>query len=364
MQDIPLEEAAMTGGVSTDGTDAVATRAAPPADNYRWILAFLASAGIASAILGLIPLLRAATTAGDARFSDAVVLQLVAAALGAATCAIHIRRERLRCRAAERENEQQRRALERAVAHAGRLALAGELAAGVAHEINNPMSTIIARLEMAARSSIVQCDRKLQEHISLARDGADRVRVLARDLAGLARADDDSRAAVDVRQVVESALAMASFEIRDAEVVLELAESPPIQAHARRLGQVFLNLLINAAHALRREPTVRDEIRIVSRVVSENLVVEISDSGTGIAADVLPRIFDPFFTTKPEGKGTGLGLSVSLRIVRSLGGDIAVTSQVGRGSTFRVRLPLANLSVNAGTRIGESHGSERTVHTL
>jgi len=142
--------------------------------------------------------------------------------------------------------------------------------------------------------------------------------------------------------VLATSIKMAHNEIRHrARLVQSYAEVPPVVANASRLGQVFLNLLVNAAHAIEDGHADVNEVRVRVRADDTRVYVEIEDTGVGIPASVLPRIFDPFFTTKPAGVGVGLGLSICDRIVESFGGTINVTSKLGFGSTFRVALPIA-----------------------
>jgi CheY-like chemotaxis protein len=136
---------------------------------------------------------------------------------------------------------------------------------------------------------------------------------------------------------------MALHEIvHRARIVRELGEVPPVEANEARLGQVFLNLIVNAAQAIPEGDQRHHEVRIATHTdEAGNVVVEVGDTGVGIAADVLPKIFDPFFTSKRPGEGIGLGLSISLGTVKSLGGDILVTSDPKQGTVFRVLLPSA-----------------------
>jgi CheY-like chemotaxis protein len=147
---------------------------------------------------------------------------------------------------------------------------------------------------------------------------------------------------VDVRGILESATQMAWHEIRHrAKLVKSFADVPPVEANEARLGQVFLNLLVNAAQAIPEGQADKHEIRVSTRTDEHGtVVVEVTDTGMGIAPENMTRIFDPFFTTKGE-SGTGLGLSISHGAIRALGGDIKVTSVPGRGTTFQVLLPPA-----------------------
>jgi PAS domain S-box-containing protein len=245
-----------------------------------------------------------------------------------------------------------------------RMIAVGTLAAGVAHEINNPLVYVIANIEHVASAlselthvspTTSGCDVPdlvnapgaagrivdLKEALEEARDGARRVRDIVRDLKVFSRAEDETRELLALPRVLESAINMAWNEIRHrARLVKCYAPTPAVEGNDARLGQVFLNLLINAAHAIPDGRAQDNEIRIVTRTAEGGrAVVEVHDTGCGISADVLPRIFDPFFTTKPVGQGTGLGLSICRGIVAALGGSIAVESEVGKGSVFRVTLP-------------------------
>jgi signal transduction histidine kinase len=227
-----------------------------------------------------------------------------------------------------------------------RMASVGILAAGVAHEINNPLACIIANLELsttdiAALTSRIQGTEELREQIRDARDAAERVRQIVRDLKIFSRSEENKRAPVDVQHVIESSLRMAWNEIRHrARLIKEYETVPTVTANESRLGQVFLNLIVNAAQAITEGLRDENEIRITLRREGEDRVlVEIADSGSGISEDTLSKVFTPFFTTKPRGVGTGLGLTICHRIISELGGEIAVRSSKGRGSVFRVLLP-------------------------
>lgn len=249
-----------------------------------------------------------------------------------------------------------RREMRASLIVADRLASVGTLAAGVAHEINNPLAYVIANLECLAEELPVgvpatgsEGTSSLREMIKAARDGAERVRLIVRDLKTFSSDRTDEVGPVDVRRAIAIAIQMAWNQIKlRARLVKDYAEVPPVQANEARLGQVFLNLLMNAAQAIPEGSVDRNEIRIVTRLDDAGRVaVEVRDSGAGIAAEHLGHIFDPFFTTKPVGEGTGLGLSICHSIINGFKGEISVDSTPGRGTTFRVVLPAADLAAFA-----------------
>jgi signal transduction histidine kinase len=257
----------------------------------------------------------------------------------------------------------ERRKMQERLLMADRMASVGTLAAGVAHEVNNPLAVILANLEFAvndlqqlvddARSQIPGdawrdwLARRIAELAKPLRDAqecSERVRHIVQDLKVFSRSGNEERAGpVDVRRVLETSLRMAGNEIRHRARLLEdYAEVPAVQASESRLGQVFLNLIVNAAHAIPQGRAENHEIRIRTGMADlKRVVVEVHDTGTGIAPEHMSRIFDAFFTTKPAGVGMGLGLAICHRIITDLGGEIAVRSELGKGSSFRVLLPIA-----------------------
>ncbi|MBK6691656.1 MAG: PAS domain S-box protein [Myxococcales bacterium] len=230
-----------------------------------------------------------------------------------------------------------------------RLASIGTLAAGVAHEINNPLTYVLANLEYldsALREGVPSeaADvANLSEVVAEAHAGAERVRVIVRDLKNFSRPARAGMTRVSVNEVVDLALKMAAHELRHrARVTSLLAEVPLVVADEARLGQVILNLIINAAQAIEAGRVEENEVRVTTRVAATGVVeIEVSDTGVGIRPEDLPHIFDPFFTTKAVGVGTGLGLAISHSSVRAFGGSLSVVSERGRGSTFTVSLPVA-----------------------
>ena len=169
------------------------------------------------------------------------------------------------------------------------------------------------------------------------------MRDIIRSLTTFSVGNLDHRALVDVRSVAENAVQLALHAMGSrTEIVRAMRDVPPVDANEARLGQVFLSLLLNAAGAIPEGDAADHEIRVATYPEDGNtVVIEIADTGAGIAADVLPRIFDPFFTTKSHSMGAGLGLSTAHGTVKSLGGELTVESTVGRGTVFRIRLPAA-----------------------
>lgn len=231
-----------------------------------------------------------------------------------------------------------------------RMASLGTLAAGMAHEINNPLAAVMGNLEVMLETikGTSRTPASKEDLIDILQDAltaAERIRYVVRDLKMFSRSPDEAApgAAVNVERVIDSALRMATNETRHrAKVELAYAHVAPAAANEARLGQVFLNLIVNAAQALPAGNVEGNTIRISTYdASSDRVVVKISDTGPGIPPEIQKRIFAPFFTTKPAGIGTGLGLSICRRIVASMGGDIWFDSEVGRGTSFFVSLPVA-----------------------
>ncbi|QRN98101.1 response regulator [Archangium violaceum] len=259
--------------------------------------------------------------------------------------------------AANRELDENLRALRQAqsqLVQAGKMAAVGTLAAGVGHEINNPLAYIVSNLEFASteaaalgrelpaqapgRKRLEDMDRALRE----AWHGADRVRRIVRDLKTFSRGDEEARGPVDLNAVLDSAAKLAGNELTPrARLEKEYADSAWVDGNESRLAQVFLNLIINAAQALPEGQAARNEVRLVTRREGERVVAEVRDTGCGIPPEVLGRIFDPFFTTKPVGVGTGLGLALCHRYITAMGGEITVESEPGKGTVVRVTLKVA-----------------------
>lgn len=304
---------------------------------------------------------------------------------------------RVRLRAGERiiELEQtlaaQNRALreaQSALVQAEKLASLGQLAAGIAHEINNPItyvSTNLAVLKRDAPAVLLVLEKyrqgreplrcaapeltneieRLEEEIDLpyilenlprlfdsSLKGLERVRDIVTNLRDFARLGEADFKEANLHEDVHSTLEMLAHEIKAKSIRIhtDFAELPPILCHPGKINQVLLSVLVNAVQAVESGGTI--DIRTRQDEGMNGVAVEIQDNGGGIKPEHLPHIFDPFFTTKPIGQGTGLGLAVSYGIIRDHGGSIEVESEVGRGALFRIRLPL-----RSGTNKEMSHPS-------
>jgi two-component system, NtrC family, sensor kinase len=284
---------------------------------------------------------------------------------------------RVRLRAGERiiRLEHHLRETQAALVQTGQLASLGRLAAGVAHEINNPIAFVMNNLAVLRRDvqaalgvlakygegrlTLSQSEpdlaaevARLEEEMDLpylrenlgrmfdsTADGLRRIRAIVQNLRDFARLDEAEYKEVDLNSALQSTLAALRHELDEKAIRVQtgLQELPPVACQPGKINQLLFNILLNAVQASAREGLI--EVR--TRPDREDaVVVEIEDHGGGIKPEHLPHIFEPFFTTKPVGGGTGLGLSVSYGIVRDHGGDLAVETTVGRGSLFRARLPL------------------------
>jgi signal transduction histidine kinase len=259
------------------------------------------------------------------------------------------------------------------------MASIGQLAAGVAHEINNPIGYVYSNLGslqkylddlfslveayesyeplLAQHQEAMENIRAVKEKVDLeflkqdvnalmgeSREGITRVKKIVQNLKDFSHAgSDDDWQWSNLHQGLDSTLSIVWNEIKyKAEVKKEYGEIPDVECLPSQLNQVFMNLLVNAAHAIEDKGI----ITIRTGTQDDGVWVEVSDSGNGIAPEHLNRIFEPFFTTKPVGKGTGLGLSVSYSIIQTHHGNINVASKVGEGTTFRIWLPVQHSEVN------------------
>jgi len=239
-----------------------------------------------------------------------------------------------------------------------RLAAVGTLAAGVAHQLNNPLAYVIANinyltdeiptfLRAAAPTLTPEQHEQLEEMLNAmsdAREGAERVARIVRDLRTFSRMEDERRDLLDVLVLLESACVLVESELKNrGRLVKSFEPIGAVEANPSRLAQAFLNLLLNAAQAIPEGSPSTNEVSVRTYTDERDgmVVVEVQDTGCGMSPAVQARIFDPFYTLKPVGEGTGLGLTTCLAIVHAMGGSISVESEEGRGSTFRVKLPPA-----------------------
>ncbi len=224
----------------------------------------------------------------------------------------------------------------------------GQLVAGVAHELNNPIGFVHANLQLLDEyvGRLLQPDldetrrKKTQDAIAKlltrSREGTERVKQIVQDLRTFSRTDQAELQQVSLNDEIDRTLALIEGRLKGIRVERDYGELPPVRCFAGQLNQVFLNLLMNACDALDGKGT----IRIRTHSEGDGVQLEFEDDGPGMPAEVLSRIFEPFFTTKPVGKGTGLGLSLSHGIVARHGGEMQVTSRPGEGARFSIRLPL------------------------
>jgi PAS domain S-box-containing protein len=223
-----------------------------------------------------------------------------------------------------------------------RLASVGLLAAGVAHEVNNPLAYVLNNIELARKIAGVPEEAETSRAVlAVALEGVDRIRAIVRDLLLLSRGSELRGESIDLRAVVESTLALAAREIEQrAQLVTAHDSAPEVDASGPRFAQVLLNLVSNALEAMRGQPLEQSILRVETKKAADGrFLLEVSDTGRGIPTSDLRRIFEPFFTTKGAAEGTGLGLAIAQRLVDDMGGEINVESREGKGTTFRVFLP-------------------------
>jgi PAS domain S-box-containing protein len=282
----------------------------------------------------------------------------------------------------------ERKKLRAGLAQSERLASMGMLAAGVGHEINNPLAYVLSNVATLAQDLpklaglLGRCRDALKSQVGeaafaqvagpdaalaspaavdelvecaqSAHDGARRIKSISRRLGAFSRVDRVALEAVDLSRVLESAAVMSLNELKfRATLVKDLGQVPPVLASEGKLAQVFLNLLLNAAHAIDEGHVAVNRVTLRTWAEAGFVFAEVADTGRGIRRENLERIFEPFFTTKKLGEGSGLGLSISKAIVAEFGGDLRVESEVGKGTRFVVRLPVrpeAQLAAAAAAR--------------
>jgi PAS domain S-box-containing protein len=269
------------------------------------------------------------------------------------------------------------------VAAADQTASVHTLAAGVAHEVNNPLAYVMGNLSFAlgelervhaptrqaieqpesgdSSISLSQMLTEIREALAHAQEGSARIRDLVVDLLTLSSTPNGEAAAFDLHPVLESALNLTASEIRRrARLVKQYDEVPPVRGDASGLVRVIFNLLTNAFESIPEDESEQNEVGLATWTdVGGSAVIEVRDTGRGIPPETVDHIFEPFYTTRTFGTRTGLGLSIANGIVKSMGGEIEVTSAVGRGSTFRVKLPAAHAADAPAARLSAVKTRER-----
>lgn len=237
------------------------------------------------------------------------------------------------------ENVTERQQLQASLAQSEKLAAVGQLAAGVAHEINNPLTTILANAQLLQRK-IPRQDAELHEMLEMIIQGSDRASQAVQALLDFSRPERYERAPVDLNQTIQRTVAFLRHELDARSITLEFKAAqnlPEVVASQDHLQGVWLNLILNAIDAIHPGP---GRILITTCQVDDQVQIAISDNGQGIRPEHIQRVFEPFFTTKEIGHGTGLGLAICHQIVSRHGGQIFVSSRPGEGATFTVNLPL------------------------
>jgi two-component system, NtrC family, sensor kinase len=233
-------------------------------------------------------------------------------------------------------------ALVRRAVHNERLAFAGRLAAELSHEVANPAAFVISNLEFLVEDLRSNAEGASPERLAATRDaleGARRIASVVADMRATLRGETKELSICDLNDAVRFALRMGARHVANAEVITSLGEGVHVKGDEMRLGQVFLNLLVNAGQALAGRPDAR--VRITTERTGDELRVIVEDNGPGISPADQRRIFEPFFTTKRASSGSGLGLTISREIVAQHGGELMVESELGKGSRFVVKLPAA-----------------------
>jgi PAS domain S-box-containing protein len=236
----------------------------------------------------------------------------------------------------------EKRTLERQLIHTQKMESIGTLAAGIAHEVGNPLASISALVQVAQRTSN---DPFVNEKLGLVKSQVTRISKIIRDLVDFSRPSNYELELTDINKVINEAVEITKVGTKAKDIIFETKLNPDIPMLpliSDQIQQVFVNILLNAVDAIsdKKKSNGINKITVTSENDGDNLILNFSDSGTGIKEENLVKVFEPFFTTKKEGKGTGLGLWVSYGIIKSFQGDIKIQSKSGEGTTFTIKLPI------------------------
>jgi PAS domain S-box-containing protein len=235
----------------------------------------------------------------------------------------------------------EKRTLEKQLIHTQKMESIGTLAAGIAHEVGNPLASISALVQVARRSSN---DPFISEKLDLVKSQVTRISKIIRDLVDFSRPSDFELQRVNINECLKEAIEITKVGTKSKNITFNVMlndDIPNLPLVADQLEQVFVNILLNAVDAINEMTEQREKnISIESSFVEEEVVITFNDSGSGIREENLTKIFEPFFTTKSQGKGTGLGLWVSYGIIKSFRGTLEVKSNIGQGTTFTIKLPV------------------------
>ena len=258
--------------------------------------------------------------------------------------AVHDITERKQAEAALAAKNEELRAMTQQLWQTARLATMGELAASIAHELNNPLGTVSLRIE--SLSAQVPSGAAMQRELKVIEQEVDRMGALVANLLQFSRRGPQQISTLDVREEIAKTLELIRYQLRQRQIIVahEFApDAPLVQADRQQLRQLFLNLFTNASDAMPEGGTLT--IRVSAAPDGKQVGIEVADTGEGIASEDLPKVMEPFYTTKPEGKGTGLGLAICRRIAQEHGGTLTIASAgPGQGVTVRVTLPVQNHS--------------------
>jgi signal transduction histidine kinase len=251
--------------------------------------------------------------------------------------------ERKRAEQALQAKDEELRVMSAQLWQAAKLATMGELAASIAHELNNPLATVMLRIESLLAQATA--DTPQWRALTVVEQEVERMGQLVANLLQFSRRGQPQMSALDVREEIDNTLALIHYHLRNHRIIVVrqfAPEVPLLHADRQQLRQVFLNLLTNASDAMAQGGTLT--LGVTAGVLepdSPAVMIEVTDTGVGITPEDMPRVLEPFFTTKAEGKGTGLGLAICRRVVQEHQGTLALTSTVGVGTTVRIALPVA-----------------------